>query len=1253
MRIVIDMQGAQTESRFRGIGRYTMSFTKAVVANRGEHEIILALSGLFPETVEPIRAAFYDLLPQENIRVWYAPGPICESQPDNKSRRETAEILREAFLSSLEPDIIHICSLFEGYIDDAVTSINRFDTDTPVSMILYDLIPLLNPKAYLDQNPLYKQYYMQKIQYCRQAALCLAISNFSAKEAIEALNFKKDQIINISAAIDPQFSQISIEESAKTQLYSKFGIHLPFILYTGGADERKNLPRLIEAYANLPTKLRDSHQLLITGRIDSWTLKQLKRSVQSVRLNPSKVIFTGYISEKELVLLYSLCKVYVLPSWHEGCGLPVLEAMACGAPVVGANNSSLPEFINFPDALFNPFSSTSISQKIAQVLQDETLRTQLHEHGIEQSRKFSWNEIAIKTIQAWETINQNRSTTLPVSRSKPSLAFISPFPPEETGIADYSADLIPTLAKYYEITIIVIQDRLNEICANNNSLNIQGVEWFRENSKMFDRVLYQTGNSQFHQHMISLIEEIPGIVVLHDFYIGHLMQWMELVAQISHAFTINLYESHGYNSVKSRYLNATVALEKYPSNGHFLQYAQGVIIHSAYSQNLLQKWYPSFPTQSSKVVPMPIAESRYSFSKVEARKELGFAEQDYVVCSFGFLGLTKLNHRLLDCWLKSPLSQNKSCHLVFVGKNNDDDYGRELLQKIHNHDQKNSIHITGFVDVSTFSQYLALADVAVQLRSMSRGETSAAVLRCMSHGLPVIVNAHATLAELDADSVWMLPDEFNDNDLIYALEKLWYSSADRHQLGRKACQKVLEFHSPNICSELYSESIEYFYRYPSRTLPTIIHETAKKQDKFSYKTETLRLATALSRNHPLPKLSKRLYLDVTATRYYDLKTGIQRVTRAITLALLEFPPDSYRIEPVYLNLEHGVWVYRHARKYTLSLMQCPIDGLEDEVVEPEMGDILLQLDLSGDIPIRAEYTGLFRDYRARGVLVYATVFDLLPVLLPHVFPPGANEAHHQWLQMISKFDGAVCISKSVANDLCAWQANQKIEWDQRRPYHVAWFHLGSDIFNSAPTQGLPDNSEAVLAKLKSHITFLMVGTVEPRKAYMQVLDAFDALWEDGEDVNLVIVGHEGWEHIPDDTRRDIPQTVKRLKRHPKLNNYLFWLKGISDEYLEQVYAASTCLIAASYGEGFGLPLIEAARHRLPIIARDIPIFREVAGNSAYYFQASKSGDLKLAIKQWIKNFQLNSIPQSNNIIHQSWQQSAYQLLNALIDTNAK
>ena len=111
MRIVIDMQGAQGESRFRGIGRYSLAVAKAIVRNSGDHEIIIALNGLFPNSIETIRAAFEGLLPQKNIRVWCAASPIHGHDSANAWRRKTAKLLRESFLASLEPDFVIITSI--------------------------------------------------------------------------------------------------------------------------------------------------------------------------------------------------------------------------------------------------------------------------------------------------------------------------------------------------------------------------------------------------------------------------------------------------------------------------------------------------------------------------------------------------------------------------------------------------------------------------------------------------------------------------------------------------------------------------------------------------------------------------------------------------------------------------------------------------------------------------------------------------------------------------------------------------------------------------------------------------------------------------------------------------------------------------------------------------------------------------------------------------------------------------------------
>jgi glycosyltransferase involved in cell wall biosynthesis len=166
----------------------------------------------------------------------------------------------------------------------------------------------------------------------------------------------------------------------------------------------------------------------------------------------------------------------------------------------------------------------------------------------------------------------------------------------------------------------------------------------------------------------------------------------------------------------------------------------------------------------------------------------------------------------------------------------------------------------------------------------------------------------------------------------------------------------------------------------------------------------------------------------------------------------------------------------------------------------------------------------------------------------------------------------------------------------------------------------------------------MVDTLEPRKGHAFVLDAFEILWKRGVNSNLVIVGKQGWM---------VETLLERLRHHSELNKRLFWFEYISEEQLEAAYVSSTCLIAASYGEGFGLPLIEAAKHKLPIIARDIPVFREVGGKHAFYFNSKNPEQLSISLEQWLDLYTQNKHPQSEKMPWLTWKESATQTLEAL------
>ncbi|WP_201693877.1 glycosyltransferase [Paraburkholderia hiiakae] len=1241
MRIVIDMQGAQSASRFRGIGRYTLGFVQHVVRNRGDHEIFLALNGLLPESIDSIRVAFRGLLPSENIRVWYAPGPTAEFG-GNDVAREVAELVREAFLASLKPDLIHVTSMFEGYVDNAVTSIGRFDHATPVSICLYDLIPLLNPDQYLKPHPRYEDYYQRKVKYVEHAKCFLAISESSQKEAQQYLSVPDERVYNISSAIGPSFQPREVDIEAAAQLRARFGLAREFVLYTGGSDERKNLPRLVHAYSKLPAALRGRHQLLLAGQMPEECVNALRQDAANHGLAPNEVAFTGYVSDDELIQLYNLCKLFVFPSWHEGFGLPPLEAMACGAAVIGANASSLPEVIGLDEAMFDPLDVDAISAKLAHALEDDTFRAKLHAHGLERAQLFSWDATARRAIAAWEEIVMHpASASGPrVVGRKPRLAFVSPLPPERTGIADYSAELLPALAEHYDIEVVVAQDQVDLPWLRNHG-PVRDVAWLREHAREVDRVLYQMGNSPFHQHMLSLMREVPGTVVLHDFYLSSLFAWLEMHAGAGPVWTQALHDGHGYLAVRNRFRDPDEARRHYPVSLSVLRAAQGVIFHSDYSRSLARKWYGPRAAASTEVIPL-LREPAKHADREAARAELGLANDAFVICSFGFLDATKQNDRLLRSWLASALASDRNCLLVFVGENHGGEYGAQLVNTIQRSGAKDRIRITGFASAVTFQRYLAAADLAVQLRTHSRGETSAAALDCMNYGLPLILNGNGALAEFDRDAVWLLDDHFEDAELTQALETLWRDEQKRAELGSRARRVIAERHAPQTCAQQYAHAIERFYAASRVGAPELVEAVARLPHFNPDEAQLCQVSGAIAASLPLMRPARRLLLDVTATCRNDLKTGIERVVRALLLALLETPIEGWRVEPIYLSDIGGRWHYRSASSFVLEMLGSGKGALQEEVINPEAGDVILGLDLSGDLLVRAAEQGLYDEYRDCGVGLYFLVHDILPVRMPEVFPPGASEGFERWLNVIARFDGAVCVSKAVADDLIRWRAEHGLDTSER-PFAVAVSHHGADVQSSAPSFGKPANAEQTLKAFRAHPSFLMVGTLEPRKGYAQVLDAFEHLWNSGVDVNLVVVGREGWKGLPEDMRRDIPGTADRLANHPQKGKRLFWLSDISDEYLDDVYATCACLISGSYGEGFGLPLIEAANHSMPLLLRDIPVFREVAGEHAVYFTSSNGEELAAAVQAWLALHERRQVPESNKISYLTWQQSASNL----------
>lgn len=1230
MRIVVDMQGAQSSgSRSRGIGRYTTAIIKALVRQRHKHDIVLALNGLFAETIEPLRGGFNDLLPQTNIVVWQASGPLAHIDQGNNSRRYAAEITYEAFLANLEPDFIYVTSLFEGLSDDAITSVHRLQKHVPVAVTLYDLIPFINPDPYL-LNPVVKTWYLEKIEHLKRADLWLAISESARQEGISHLGFSPEQSINVSTDADEQFRSLSISDVRVLELQERYGLSKSFIMYTGGIDHRKNVEGLVRAYSMLPKGIRNQHQLAIVCSVQPSSSEMLKQLARQHGLADGELVLTGFVPEADLVDLYNLCHLFVFPSWHEGFGLPALEAMRCGAAVIGANTSSLPEVIGWESALFDPYSDDAIAKLMLRALSDESFRQTLIKSGNEQAKLFSWDESARRVIAAMEGWHGRKSiSSISASMARPKLAYVSPLPSARSGIADYSAELLPELARYYDIDVIVDQEEsLSDAWISANCTTRSG-SWLAEHANQYERVLYHFGNSHFHQYMFDLLDQIPGVVVLHDFFLSGIQAYRDVHQQTPHAWSRALLASHGYNAVQERFTahDTTEVIWRYPTNLPVLQRALGIIVHSQNSKDLALSWYGKNAAINWAVIPL-LRTTAPIMDRAAIRRELGFGDDDLLVCSFGILGPSKLNHRLVQAWLSSSLANNPNAHLVFVGQNDGGLYGYSLLKNIESCTGGKRIKITGWADIDTFQRYLTAADIGIQLRGMSRGETSAAVLDCMNYGLPTIVNANGSMADLDPTGVYLLPDHFDEKELSDALMTLALDSELRSALGQRAREIVKNLHSPDICAESYFQTIEQIYSRAEERLPGLLHELAELPLQ---KSELLSLSNDLARNFPpIPRL-RQLLIDVSGLVQCDVKTGVQVGVRAILKEWLLNPPSGFKIEPVYATIEHKG--YRYAREFTCRFLDIPSDWVFDDPVECWEGDFFIGLDLQPTVTI-AQQANLSELYN-RGIKVYFVVYDLLPLLLPKFFDFHDVSLHRNWLETISKFDGVLCISKAVASEVSNWQSAPA----RLKPFDIKYFHLGADLNSSVPTRGIPNEGKGILDLMRRRYTFLMVGTIEPRKGHRQVLDAFDLLWSMGMNVNLVIVGEQG---------KQVEVLFDNIHEHYEIGKRLHWLEDISDEFLEQIYSVSSCLVAASYGEGFGLPLIEAAQHKLPIFARDIPVFREVADEHAYYFSAGSATELADEIQNWLVLYEQGNAPSSEKMPWLTWQQSAQQLLKCVL-----
>lgn len=407
MRILIDLQGVQTQSKHRGIGRYSLALAEAMLRQPRGHEFwVVSNADMERDKLEGIAS----LLPRERFVTFRSVQPAHWRDPANAWRRHASERIREAFLQDLQPDLVHVSSLMEGAQEAAVTSIGVRPCPGPTAATLYDLIPLHDP-SYLNADWV-RQWYASKLESLERAEVLLAISEYVRQDALETLRLRPN-VVNISSAASETFRPVPVSDLLRARLSAAFGIRGKYLIYSGAMDPRKNLERLLAAYAALPGRLLSQHQLVIVGGLSELEKGRLALVARRLGVAPDRIVLTGHVSDEQLVELYCGAELFVFPSLQEGFGLPALEAMSCGTAVIGSALTSIPEVIGRRDALFDPTDVGAIAGAIQRVLDTPEFARDLRAHGLRQASTFSWSATAARALDAFESCHRQRTSPRP------------------------------------------------------------------------------------------------------------------------------------------------------------------------------------------------------------------------------------------------------------------------------------------------------------------------------------------------------------------------------------------------------------------------------------------------------------------------------------------------------------------------------------------------------------------------------------------------------------------------------------------------------------------------------------------------------------------------------------------------------------------------------------------------------------------------------------------------------------------------
>lgn len=588
---------------------------------------------------------------------------------------------------------------------------------------------------------------------------------------------------------------------------------------------------------------------------------------------------------------------------------------------------------------------------------------------------------------------------------------------------------------------------------------------------------------------------------------------------------------------------------------------------------------------------------------------------------YGGLDPHKNVKALLDAYERLPQKVRLKHKLHVVGKAPSEMARKEMENAIARN--PNSIEWTDYLSDEDLVKVLQRCSAFVY-PSFSEG-FGLPPLEAMSCGAPTLSSRASSLTEVIGSEEFSF-DPFDIIELSGKLEKLLNDEDYFKRCIKNGTRQVARFSAEETGKALYRAFCRIAPEWRTEenyTRQQLINDLGVLGGTRDYNKVCLWAKSIYEST--LFRKSKTIFFDLSSTVPMNYTTGIQRVAQNLSKVAKQLLCDNQETNVEVVYREPGSLTFYRAlfdnNRWNVSKSQSNKD-----IVIPREGDTVVIADLNmGDIHT-------FRDYWHRltceGIKVYAILYDLIPVYFSEYCDPNVVYGFQFYIKALHYLSGVICDSECVANDYKKYCAQNDIEL--RKDFTVDYFHLGADLKNGTYSKGLPDDSADVIAAFKARPTFIMVSTIEPRKCQDEILAAVEKMWKQGTNINLCLVGRNGWLN---------DRLIKKLNTHKERGRRLFWLSDVSDEYLDLLYKESSAVIFASVSEGFGLSIVEGALHHKPLILRDIEVFREIAMDSAFYLHGKNAAELAVELEKWLELYAKGEAPNSEGVEVLTWKES--------------